>query len=130
MVDHRFAEARFVVEHVMRNAERVGDAARVVDVLAGAAGALAMRRRAVIVELQRDADDVVALALQQRGHDGGIDAARHGDDDARFGRRLLESQTVEGAVRSRRKRWRKHIRSFAGEMPDTQGYLGLLARSA
>ena len=31
-----------VVEHVMRDAERLGDAARIVDVLAGAAGALAL----------------------------------------------------------------------------------------
>ena len=41
---------------------RAGDRAGVVDVLAGAAGALAVGRRAVIVELQRDADDVVAAS--------------------------------------------------------------------
>ena len=44
----------------MRNADPLGDGAGVVDVAAGAAGALAMGRRAVIVELQRDADDVIA----------------------------------------------------------------------
>ena len=60
-VDHRLAEAAFVIEHVMRNADALGDAPGVVDVLAGAAGALAMDRGAVVVELQRDADDVVAL---------------------------------------------------------------------
>ena len=59
-VDHRFLEAALVVEHVMRNADALGDRAGVVDVLAGAAGALAVGRRAVVVELQRDADDVVA----------------------------------------------------------------------
>jgi hypothetical protein len=37
----------------------------------------------VIVELERDADDVVALALHHRGDDGGIDAARHRHHDAR-----------------------------------------------
>ena len=68
----------------MRNADRIGHAARVVDVLARAARALAMRRCAVVVELQRDADDVIALTLQQCGHDGGIDAAGHGDDDTRL----------------------------------------------
>ena len=83
-VDHRLAEAALVVEDVMRDAERLGHAARVVDVLPGAARALAVRRVAVIVELQGDADDVVAFPRQQRGHDGGIDAARHGDDDARL----------------------------------------------
>ena len=54
------------------------------NVLAGAAGALAVRRLAMVVELQRDADDVIALLFQQRGDDARIDAAGHGDDDARF----------------------------------------------
>src|SRR5690606_18088590 len=38
-VDHRLAEALLVVEHVMRDAERLGHAPRVVDVLARAARA-------------------------------------------------------------------------------------------
>ena len=38
-------------------------------------------RGAVVIELQRDADDLVAGCLQQGGCDGGIDAAGHGDDD-------------------------------------------------
>src|SRR6202007_929179 len=45
-VDHRFLEAALIVEHVVRNADVGGDAARIVDVAAGAAGALAMRRLA------------------------------------------------------------------------------------
>ena len=85
-IDHRLSEAGLVVEHVMRNADRLGHAARVVDVLAGAARALAVHRRAMVVELERDADDVVALPLQQGGDHGGIDAAGHGDDDTRLGR--------------------------------------------
>ncbi len=86
-LDHRLAEARLVVEHVMRDAELGGDLAGVVDVLAGAAGAGAVRGGAVVVELQRHADDVVARPLHQPGNDGRIDAARHGDDDARLGAR-------------------------------------------
>ena len=81
-VDHRLAEARLVVEHVMRNADRLRHAAGIVDVLAGAAGAFAMGGGAVVVELERDADDIVALALEQGCDDGRIHAARHGDDDA------------------------------------------------
>ena len=55
-LDHRLAEARLVVEHVVRDAEPRRHLARVVDVLAGAAGAGAMRGGAVVVELQRHAD--------------------------------------------------------------------------
>ena len=95
IVDHRLAEAALVVQHVMRDADPLGDVARVVDVLAGAAGALAMGGRAMIVELQRDADDVVAFRLQQRSRHRGIDAAGHGDDDPGVLRTAFEIQTVE-----------------------------------
>ena len=95
IVDHRFAKAAFVVEHVMRNADPLGDVAGIVDVAAGAAGALAMGRGAMVVELQRDADDVIALGLQQRSRHRGIDAAGHGDDDPGVLRAAFEIQTVE-----------------------------------
>ena len=65
-VDDRFPEAPLIVEHVVRNADAFGDGAGVVNVLTGAAGTLAMRRRAVVVKLQRDADDVITFRLQQR----------------------------------------------------------------
>ena len=82
----------------MGNAEPRGDVAGVVDVLARAARALAMRRRAVVVELHRQADDIIALARQQRRDDAGIDAARHRDDDARIGRGLRQAQRIERAL--------------------------------
>ena len=81
---HRLTEAAFVIEHVVRKADRIGDAARVVNVLSGAARARLVHRRAVVIELQRDADDVVALARQHRRDDGRIHPARHRRDDARF----------------------------------------------
>ena len=84
----------------MRDAERCGDVARVVDVLAGAAGALAMGRRAMIVELQRDADDVVAFGLEQRSRRRGIDAARHGNDDPGVLRTAFEIQTVQQGLKA------------------------------
>ena len=66
----------------MRDADSLGHAAGIVDVLARAAGPLTMRGLAVIVELQSDADDVIALLLEESRHDGGVHAARHRDDDA------------------------------------------------
>ena len=95
IVDHRFPEAAFVIEHVMRDADPLGDIAGVVDILAGAAGPLAMGGRAMIVKLQRDADDVIALGLQQRGRHRRIDAAGHGDHDPGVLRTAFEIQTVE-----------------------------------
>ena len=61
-VHHVLREPRLIVEHVMGNAESLRHAAGILNVLAGAAGALAADRLAVVVELERDADDVVALA--------------------------------------------------------------------
>ena len=66
-VDHRFLEPALVIKNVMRNADPLGDGAGVMDVAAGAAGALTVGRRAMIVKLQRDADDVVAGFRQDRG---------------------------------------------------------------
>ena len=68
--------------------------ARVVDVLAGAAGALAMGGGAVVVKLQGDADHVIALGLEQRGGHRGIDAAGHGDDDTGVLRAAVEIEGV------------------------------------
>ena len=93
-VDHRLLETAFVVEDVVRNADPVGHRACVVDVLAGAARALAMRRRPVVVKLERDADDVIALGLQKRGRHRRVDAAGHGDDDAGVLRAPFEVETV------------------------------------
>src|SRR3546814_4544740 len=60
------------------------------DILAGAAGALARNGGAMVVELQRDADDLIALVRQQPGHHRRIDPARHGDHHAGFGERSEE----------------------------------------
>ena len=83
ILDHRLAEAGLVVEHVVTDAEPVGDPAGVVDVLAGATGAGPSPLGARRIELQRDADDLVAGLRQQGGGDRRIDAAGHGDDHAR-----------------------------------------------
>ena len=80
--DHRLGEARLGVDHIMRDAQPIGHAARVMDVLPGAAGALAAGRRAMIVELQRDADDLVPGRMQQPGDRAAVHAARHRDEDA------------------------------------------------
>ncbi len=79
----------------MGNLQFVGDAASVLNVLAGATGALAADRLAMIVELKRDPHDVVAFRLHEGGDDGGIDPAGHGDNDAGRGRRAFEVKTVK-----------------------------------
>ena len=93
---HLGAEAALVVEHVVRDAEPLGDLAGVLDVLAGAAGARLADRDAVIVELQGDADDVVALLLQERGRHRRIDAARHRDHHAGVAGRLVDIEGIAG----------------------------------
>jgi len=77
----RRPEALLVVEHIMGNAEPIGDAACVVDVLARAAGP-APDRGSVVIELQRDADDLVTFLEQQGCRHARVDPPGHGDDDA------------------------------------------------
>ncbi len=95
-LDHFLAKGALVVEHVVREAEPVGDRARVADIVAGAARALAPGGGAVIVELQRDADDFGAAAARQRGDHRAVDPARHGDDDAAFAGRPRQVEQGRG----------------------------------
>ena len=97
IVDHGFAEAAFIVEHVMRDADPLGDVAGIVDVAAGAARALAVGGRAMVVKLQRDPDHVIAFGLQQGSRHRGVDATGHGDHDPRVLRTAFEIQTVSHA---------------------------------
>ena len=97
-VDDRLAEILLIVENIMGHAEMIGHATGVANVLPRAAGAGPGRRIARIVELQRDADDVVSLFLEDCGGDRGIDATGHGDDDPGVFRRLGDVEAVERSV--------------------------------
>ena len=77
----------------------------------GAAGALAVGRGAMVVELQRHADHVIALGLEQRRGHRGIDAAGHGDDDAGVLRAAVEVEAVGHAAPYYR--WRACARNDA-----------------
>jgi hypothetical protein len=67
----------------MLDPDRGGDASRVVQIVEGAAASEAVSRRlALVVQLHRHADDLVALFVKKRGRDRGIDSSRHGNDDA------------------------------------------------
>ena len=94
-VDHRFLEATFVIENVVRNTDARGDRAGIMNIAAGATGAFAVGRRAVVVELERDADDVIAGVCQKRRGHRGIDPPRHRDDDARVGRPSSDIETAQ-----------------------------------
>jgi len=97
VLDHRLPEAGLVVEHVVGNADGVGGRAGVQDVLAGAAGALAADRGAVVVKLERDADHLIARARQQGRGDRRIHPSRHGRDDSRPDREVdSEPRRVHG----------------------------------
>ena len=63
ILDHLLAEAAFVIQHIVGNADLRGDALGVIDVRAGAAGAFARRRLVFRIKLQGDADHVIALLL-------------------------------------------------------------------
>ncbi len=81
-------EALLLVDEVVRDAELLGDAAGVVDVVDGAAAALhglghafVAGEAALVPELQGEADEGVALLAQESGDGRGVDAAGHGDGD-------------------------------------------------
>ena len=97
VLDHLRPEALLEVEHVVRDVEVPGHLAGILDVLPGAAGALAPERLAMVVELEGDADHLEAGLDQQRRRAGAVDAARHRDHHATAGRQVLEPEPVAHA---------------------------------
>ena len=71
-----------MVDDVVGDAQSAGDRTRVADILPGAAGALALHRRAMVVKLQRDTDGFRPAGCRQRRHHRRVDSARHGDNDS------------------------------------------------
>src|SRR3546814_8231696 len=80
---------------MVREAQPVGDRARVADVLPGAARPDTLRLGAMIIELQRHPDHLGARARRERRDDARIDTARHGDDDSPVLQRRSEEHTSE-----------------------------------
>ena len=88
------AEAAFVVEHVVRDGRAARRPGGRPGCRAGAAGAGLADGDAMVVELQGDAHDVVALLLEQRRRDRRIDAARHRDHHAGVAGRLVDTEGI------------------------------------
>ena len=129
-LDHLLAKALFVIEHIVRNAETRGDVARIVDILACAARALAMRRVAVVVELHGDADDVVAFGGQQRRRRPRNSTPPDIATTTRVSEGTLSSPRLFSAPsRSWRKRWREHDDLLPAKC-EVRAYVGLPARFA
>ena len=82
VTDDVLLEFRRLVNQVIRNAELVADGARVGDGLRAAAFVLGAVHAILRPELERDADDLVALLQQQRRRGGGINSSAHAADDA------------------------------------------------
>jgi len=69
----------------MGNPQGFRHAARILNVLTRATRAFAPRHLAMIVELERNTNHVVALPLQQGCDNRGIHPSRHGDNHAGVG---------------------------------------------
>lgn len=66
----------------MWKAHRFGHAGGILNVASSAAGTLFRERRAVVIQLQRDANDIIAFAGQLGRDDRTVDPAGHGDNNA------------------------------------------------
>ena len=69
-IDHRFAKSLFIIKNIMRNSECFRDPPGIINVLSGAARSGPVHGGAMIIELQRHAKDIIALALEKAGHHG------------------------------------------------------------
>ncbi len=79
--DHLIGELALEIDDVVRDTDAGGDTPRVVQIVDRAAGAEAHLSLALVIQLHREPDHLVALAREKRGRDRGVDAAGHGYDD-------------------------------------------------
>ncbi len=86
--DYLFLEAVLGVDEVVGNVEVFGYVAGVVDVVYGTAAALdggghafAAGEAALVPELEGEADEGMALGVEECGDGGGVDSSGHGDGD-------------------------------------------------
>ncbi len=82
VIHHAFAERVFIVENIMRNAELISHLSRIVNILPCTARTNAPHRFPMIIKLQRNPDDIIALFFQKRRRHGRVNAPRHGDNHA------------------------------------------------
>ena len=95
LVDHGLSKDAFVVEDIVGKPHRFRHPAGITDVRSRTTGALLCQGGSVIIELKRDAHDIIALARKFGGHDGTVHAAGHGHDDTGFRRRLRKAKRVQ-----------------------------------
>ena len=86
--DNVALETLFVIDHVVGDADGFGHAARIVDVVEGTATSLdrlghafVPGETALIPELHRQADDIVAVGAKHGRDYGGINSSGHSDGD-------------------------------------------------
>ena len=96
LFDHFLAKGAFVVEDIVRDPQPVGHGARVTNVVAGAACALAPRRRAVIIELERDPDHLRAAGMGEGGDHRAVDPAAHRHHDPARRSRARQTEQRSG----------------------------------
>ena len=84
VLDDVLLEIRRFVHEVIRHVELVADGTRVSDGLRAATFVLGAVHAVLRPELQRDADDVVALLNEQGRRGGGVHSSAHAADDALF----------------------------------------------
>src|SRR6266404_9484097 len=85
---HIALKALFVIDHVVGDANGLGNAASIVDIVDRTAAALdgfghafVSGETALVPELHGQADDVVASGTQHGRDDRGVNSSRHGDSD-------------------------------------------------
>jgi hypothetical protein len=80
----------------MWDAKARGHRAGIMDIDPGTAGSLRLNGDTMIIELQGDADDLIALLMQEGCRHRTVDTARHGNNDTCLSLRLGKAERITG----------------------------------
>ena len=86
-----FFEIRLVIQNIMRKAHHFGHALGVIYILPRTTGFCFLYGRAVIIQLKRHANNLIALPREHRRADRAIHAAAHRDNNAGLSLGLIKA---------------------------------------
>ncbi len=95
IIHHLLLKTAFVIEDKMANAESSCNHPSIMNIGTGAARPLGADRLPMVIELERNADNVITLLLEQGGGYRAVDPARHGHHHAGILRRSIKAEGVQ-----------------------------------
>ena len=94
IINYSFTEFSFIIKYIVRKIQVLRHASRVMNITPCATGSFFGQCSTMVIELQCDAHNIIALLRQIGCHNRAVDATRHGHNNASVFGSLGKSERV------------------------------------